>query len=397
MMRSPRFTFVNADFAGASGVARRGPLRVAGARIAAFDNGPYAGDLLIDLCGDRLLPGLINAHDHLQLNTLPPLSQEAHWKNAREWIAQMNLRRRSDPEFEARVSVALNERLLIGGLKNLLSGVTTVAHHDPLYAFLTDGAFPVRVVDNYGWSHSLYIDGEEEVRNSYRSTPPSWPWIVHAAEGVDAEASSELDRLQALGCLGPNTLIVHGVALDRSRSERLESAGAGLIWCPASNLRLFGTTADVGELARRGRVALGTDSRMSGSRDLLCELQAARAAGGADEAALEAMVTRNAAALLRLTDRGTLGAGARADLLVLPAGMPLSSATRADVRLVMLGGRALYADPDYAHMLAPGSHWAALHVDGRPKMLASELAAALFATGTGEAGVTASDLTWRAA
>jgi cytosine/adenosine deaminase-related metal-dependent hydrolase len=395
---SGRVTFVNAGIAGG-----RGALRVAGSRIASVNCAARPGDLacagdaVVDLRGDRLLPGLINAHDHLQLNTLPALPAPGLFDNAREWISQVNLRRRSDPAFEAGVAVALNERLLIGGMKNLLSGVTTVAHHDPLYPFLAGEHFPTRVVNHCGWSHSLYIDGEEEVRNSYRSTPPSWPWIIHAAEGVDAEARDEFSRLDALGCVGPNTLIVHGVALDGAQRARLEIAGAGLIWCPSSNLRLFGRTAQVTELCRRGRVALGTDSRLSGSRDLLSELGVAREAAGMDEAALESLVTRDAAALLKLDDRGKLRAGARADLLVLPAGLPLTSATRADIRLVVLGGRALYADTDYAEVMMPSTHWAAVHVDGKPKMLESGLAAALSTAGAGESGVSISELTWRAA
>jgi cytosine/adenosine deaminase-related metal-dependent hydrolase len=396
--RSGRVTFVNADIAGG-----RGSLRLAGSRIASVSGAvspgdlACAGDAVVDLRGDRLLPGLVNAHDHLQLNTLPALPGESRWHNAREWISQVNLRRRSDPAFEACLACSRDERLLIGGLKNILSGVTTVAHHDPLYPFLTGQLFPTRVVTDYGWSHSLYIDGEQQVRNSCRGTPPSWPWIVHAAEGVDPEAADEFNRLDALGCVGPNTLIVHGVALDRDQSARLERAGAGLIWCPASNLHLFGRTAEVAGLARRGRVALGTDSRLSGSRDLLCELSTAREITGMEEAMLESMVTRDAAALLRLTDRGTLSAGARADLLVLPAGMPLSSATRADIRLVVLGGRALYANADYARIMGSAAHWTAVSVDGRPKMLESGLAAALSAAAAGESGVSISDLTWRAA
>jgi cytosine/adenosine deaminase-related metal-dependent hydrolase len=379
-------TFVNAGNADS--------LRIAGSRIAAVGAAGSAGDLVVDLKGDRLLPGLINAHDHLHLNTLQPLEPTGHWRHAREWVAQVNLHRQANPTFESQIAVARDERLLIGGVKNLLSGVTTVAHHDPLYPLLASERFPTGVLANYGWSHSLYIDGDERVRNSYLRTPPDWPWIIHAAEGVDEEASAEFDRLDALGCLQANTLIVHGIALDRARRARLEEAGAGLIWCPSSNLRLFSSTAEVGELARQGRVALGTDSRLTGSQDLLCEI---RAAGALDTAVLESMVTRDAAELLRLPDRGVLRVGARADLLVLPEGMALSSATRADVRLVMLGGRALYADAEYARSVAPANHWAAVRVDGRPKMLEKGLVTALAAASVGEPGLEISDLAWRAA
>jgi len=386
-------TFVNADIGGRTAAS----LRIAGSRIAAVGVGAGARDLIVDLRGDRLLPGLINAHDHLHFNTLPPMESTSYWRHAREWVSQVNLRRQTEPAFESHVAVALDERLLIGGVKNLLSGVTTVAHHDPLYPFLVSERFPTCVLTNYGWSHSLYIDGDEQVRNAYLRTPPQWPWIIHVAEGVDEEAAREFDRLDGLGCLGANTLIVHGIALDRAQRMRLEDAAAGLIWCPSSNARLFGRTAEVSELVRRGRVALGTDSRFSGSRDLLCELKAARETGALEPDTLESLVTRDAATLLRLADRGALRAGARADLLVLPDGVALSDVSRADIRLVVLGGHALYADADYARLVAPATHWAAVRVDGKQKMLERRLVAALSAATLSEPGLEIADPTWAAA
>src|SRR5216683_5953807 len=169
-------------------------LRIVGSRIAALGVGPVAGDRLVDLEGDRVMPGLINAHDHLQLNSLPSLDPGKHYRHVREWISDINARRRSDSLFEASVAIARDDRLLIGGVKNLLSGVTTVAHHDPMYPFLSNARYPTRVVCNYGWAHSLYIDGEEKVRNSYRRTPLAWPWIIHAAEGVNEDAADEFER-----------------------------------------------------------------------------------------------------------------------------------------------------------------------------------------------------------
>jgi cytosine/adenosine deaminase-related metal-dependent hydrolase len=388
--KSPGMTFVNADISVQG--RRYGTLRVVGSRIAALGGAPEEADRIVDLRGDRLLPGLINAHDHLQLNTLPALSSGKRYRHVREWISDVDARRRTDSEFEARVAVSRDERLLIGGVKNLLSGVTTVAHHDPLYPFLASPDFPVHVLMNYGWSHSLYLDGDEEVRNSYRRTAPGWPWIIHAAEGVDDEAGSEFERLEALGCLGPNSLIVHGVALDHARRVRLERAAAGLIWCPTSNLRLFGTTAEVADLARRGRVALGTDSRLSGARDLLAELRVAREVSGLDEETLESLVTENGAALLQLTDRGLLKVGYRADLVILSARVPLSRATRADVRLVMFGGSARFGERVYAQTLAPSVQWAEVRVDGVPKVLESNLHAALCGALANEPGLELSNL-----
>jgi cytosine/adenosine deaminase-related metal-dependent hydrolase len=372
-------------------------LRVDQGRIASVGENPEPGDLVVDLQGDRLLPGLINAHDHLQLNGFKRLKYRDHHRNVREWIADVEAHAQTDRLLQMCGSISREHRLLLGGIKNLLSGVTTVAHHDPLYEFLLDTDYPTRVVVDYGWSHSLGVDGIDSVRDSYRRTRAATPWIIHAAEGLDHEASKEFDDLDAMGCVGSNTLLVHGVALNDAQRARLAAAGAGLIWCPSSNLHLFGETADVAALIAQGRVALGSDSRLSGEADLFGELRIARAVCALDESTLEALVTIGSARLLRLQDRGVLRAGAIADLLVLPPRLPLSAATRADVRLVMMGGVMRYGDEDYARVVAPAQQCVGIGVDDRPKVLNRRLAALLLHAGVKEDGVQISAARWRAA
>jgi cytosine/adenosine deaminase-related metal-dependent hydrolase len=386
-------TFTNAQFRD----GHIGSLRVRGTRIAALDADPEPGDAVVDLQGDRLLPGLINAHDHLQLNSLPDHETPNFYRHASDWIAEVDARRRSDPQFEAGASVARDERLLFGGVKNLLSGVTTVAHHDPLYPFLTQAGFPISVVRHYGWSHSLYIDGEQSVTESYRATPAAWPWIVHAAEGQNAEAAAEFERLDTLGCLGPNTLLVHGIALDRAQRTRLLAAGASLVWCPSSNLRLFGKTAHVADLMAGNRVALGTDSRLSGARDLLDELQLAARLGGLDEETLEGLVTHVSATILRLPDRGVLRPGLRADLLVLPSKTSLRNAARSKVRLVMIAGIARYGDAECVVPASAETQWLQVLVDGVPKMLDVDISRLLACASAREPGLEMARLGGRAA
>ena len=386
-------TFVNAQFSG----GRIGSLRVCGARIAALNNQPEAADAVVDLHGDRLLPGLINAHDHLQLNSLPNHETSRFYQHARDWIAEVDGRRRTDAQFAAGASVARDERLLLGGLKNLLSGVTTVAHHDPLYPFLTHSSFPISVVREYGWSHSLYIDGEQSVAASYLATPAAWPWIVHAAEGQDAAAANEFERLETLGCLKSNTLLVHGVALDQAQRVRLMAAGGALIWCPSSNMRLFGKTAEVADLVSQHRVALGTDSRLSGTRDLLDELRFTAILSGLDEATLEGLVTHVSARLLHLPDRGALRPGLRADLVVLPAGTNFRDAARSRIRLVMIDGVARYGDPEYVMQASSGTGWSRVLVDGLPKLLDGNLSNLLAGASAHEPGLEMARVAGRAA
>jgi cytosine/adenosine deaminase-related metal-dependent hydrolase len=392
-LQPPRgLTMINADLGHGACT-----LRVDHGRIASIGEDPEAGDIVVDLQGDRLLPGLINAHDHLQLNGFKRLKYRDRYRNVREWIADVKAHVQTDRLLQMCGSVSREHRLLLGGIKNLLSGVTTVAHHDPLYESLLDSDYPTRVVADYGWSHSLNVDGKDSVRNSYRRTPAAMPWIIHAAEGLDEEASTEFEQLDAMGCVGANTLLVHGVALDHAQKTRLAASGAGLIWCPSSNLHLFGATADVTALIAQGRVALGSDSRLSGEVDLLGELRVARTLCAPDEGTLEALVTVGAARLLRLHDRGVLRVGAIADLLVLPARLPLSAATRADIRLVMVGGVMRYGDADYARVVAPAQQYLNICVDGRSKVLDRQLAALFSRAGVKEDGVQISAARWRAA
>jgi cytosine/adenosine deaminase-related metal-dependent hydrolase len=353
-------------------------VRVARGRIAGLDEGVSRGDLVLDCEGAVVLPGLVNAHDHLELNSFGRLKWRERYDNVGDWIADFQPRFATDPALAANRPETLDDRLLVGALKNLLCGATTVCHHNPLYPSIRNG-FPVRVVKRFGWSHSLLVDGAG-VRASYARTPAHWPWIVHAAEGADARAASEFGELDRLGCVGPNTVLVHGVGLRPADRRRALARGCALVWCPSSNQFLFGTTADVGGFSSRGRLALGTDSRLSGDGDLLDELRVARTTGLVSARDLVRAVTGDAAHALRLRRAGELVAGAAADLTVIaPLGRdPFESAVsarRSDVRLVLVEARPVVGDRDMAPVFeAAGIASVPAVVDGRRKLVASAIA-----------------------
>ncbi len=372
-------------------------VRIDGGHVAGVNTAPARGDLVVDLHGERLLPGLINAHDHLQFNNFAHTKYRDKHRNAGEWIADVSAHRARDARLAAASTADSAARLYMGGLKNLLSGVTTVCHHDEFLPQLARDEFPVRVLADYGWAHSPGLNTDAELRASHARAPRDRPWIVHAGEGVDAGAAGEFERLEALGCIGANTVLVHGLAFDRGQLERLCAAGGALIWCPASNLFLFGRTLDPAPLLAQGRLAFGSDSRISGSRDLLEELGVALAAFPACAPALEALVTRDNARLLRLGDCGMLVPGARADLVVLPAGMPLAHATRADLRAVVVGGQLRYGDADLAEALCADGECVSIRLDGRHKVLAREIAAGMQALAVHEPGLEMTVVAGRAA
>ncbi|MBI3763337.1 MAG: amidohydrolase family protein [Chloroflexi bacterium] len=387
-----RLTFTNARLLGPDGVFASS-LRIERGRIAAIDAPLHKRDFVFDLGGALVLPGLINAHDHLELNHFGKLKFREVHANASEWIEDCHPRLRSEAHYLRLQAYPLADRLWIGGIKNLLAGATTVCHHNGLHRELHQH-FPVRVVERYGWTHSLYLS-RAAVAPSYRRTPKDWPWIIHAAEGTDERAERELTELDALGALGQNTVIVHGVGLGEADRANLIERGGTLVWCPASNLFLLGRTADVRGLASAGRVALGTDSRLTGGRDLLDELRVATATGQASPRDLFRMVTIDAARLLRLKDRGELRAGAPADLVILPPlasdGDVFASLTgleRSDLRLVMIGGEPRVGDAALADIFeASGTPAEGAQLDGRRKLLARWIARRLRISRIAEPGL----------
>jgi cytosine/adenosine deaminase-related metal-dependent hydrolase len=178
--------------------------------------------------------------------------------------------------------------------------------------------------------------------------------------------------------------------------SRLIAAGAAVIWCPASNVYLFGRTLNPLALSLAGHLAIGSDSRLSGARDLLDELRAARDAAPESAPLLEMLVTLHNARLLRLEDRGTLTRGALADLIVLPR-RALADLHRAELHMVMIGGEMRFGDAEIAAALGPEADCAAVVVDGANKVLARRLVARMAASHWREPGVSLHGPSWRAA
>jgi cytosine/adenosine deaminase-related metal-dependent hydrolase len=344
------------------------------------------GALRIDVSDCFVYPGLINAHDHLQLNGIPALPHDAPFADSYEWIHAFEPFMQSSSVAVA-VATPAETRYWQGGYKNLLSGVTSVAHHDPFHDTLADPNFPVGVLRGLGWSHSLglglpRVDGVPRygphLTESFRATPPNRPWVTHLAEGTSGRARTECAELDAMGCLAENTVLVHGVALGERDVQRIIDVGASVVWCPASNLELFGETLSPRKLFDAGRLALGTDSRLTGSRDLLDELRVASSCSDLAPHELLRLVTVDACRAMRHVDRGVLEIGALADCVILKnSGDPyetLLNSGRADIRAVIRNGALCIADDDFHPRFTDDrSDVVSVKVDGRAKLMATRL------------------------
>ena len=290
-------------------VAERRDLVIDKGRIVTRDS--VASVPEIDLADCLILPGLINAHDHLEFNLFPRLGS-GPYGNSVEWARAVYHPERSPVKEQLALPKPL--RLLWGGLKNLLSGVTTVAHHNPYVPGVFGRRFPVRVVRNFGWGHSLHFTPDVACR--FRETPISWPFLIHAAEGSDLSAYEEIASLDALGVLSERTVIVHGVALRPHDLHILRVRGCSIVWCPSSNLFTCGRTIAPETLDAGIPLALGTDSALSAKGDIVDEIQTAREFPKLSNDKIFAMVTTSAARILRLPGgAGRLEDGSPADLV----------------------------------------------------------------------------------
>jgi cytosine/adenosine deaminase-related metal-dependent hydrolase len=174
------------------------------------------------------------------------------------------------------------------------------------------------------------------------------PFCVHLAEGVDRAAADEVRELDRRGLVTDDLVAVHAVGVDADGIERLRAAGAAVVWCPTSNLFLFGTTAPAALLESGIDVLLGSDSLLSSEGSLLDELRCARALAVVPDERLLDAVGRIAARRLGLPEPSIV-IGAPADLVVLR--QPLLGATTDDVALVVVAGVPRVAEPDLARAL----------------------------------------------
>lgn len=352
---------------------RDGWVGVERGRIMALGQGRGDEDL-----GDvALMPGLVNAHTHLELSYLrdriPPAGAFVTW--IRGVIAEQ--RRRRDPhagDIQDAIARAIDEMTacgtaLAGDISNTLVTVEPLTRStlsavvfNEIIRFKSDGA--AKVVDDavraleagpfagdvrpgiaahapYSVGPAVFreirraVDGSAGIRCSvHLSESPeetefikhgSGPWRVMLEELGSWDPTwmvpggSPVEYLEACRFLDDRVLAVHGVQMLPADLARLAVHGTTLVTCPRSNQLTGAGTPPIAEFYRSGvHVAVGTDS-LASTPDLnvfseMAEMRALAPAVPAS-AILDSATRQGARALGFDADLGTIEPGRRARLI----------------------------------------------------------------------------------
>ena len=357
---------------------REGVVAVSAGRVVWVGHPRDAGlpDGPLQRLGDGvLLPGLVNAHCHLELSHLaaaglPSASGFVPWVEA--VVASRG--RYSDAEIAAAASAAIggleaSGTAAVGDVSNTVAHLGRLAESSlSAVVFLELLAWdPARAAATLAWAESLVQQKQEALRPGLElrlaahapcSVSPELmrqlvarggPAAIHLAESPDetqflADGSgawpgflasrglghvsfepphqSPVGYCDTLGALHPRLVAAHGVQLDAGDRERLARRGVHVVLCPRSNERLGVGTADAPSLLEAGvRLALGSDSLASSpSLDVLDDAVLLRRQFPRLEAgAILRLATLGGAEALGFGELGAIEPGRRAAFAYAPA------------------------------------------------------------------------------
>lgn len=354
----------------------------------AAEAGP--GPAEVERFSGLIMPGLVNAHAHTPMTLVRsagdglPLQR---WLQEAVWPREGKM----TPEDAYWGMVLGSAEMLLAGVTSscemylfeeamveavAATGGRMVLTPGVIQALLPDGEVGARIEEiaafhaehhrpderiSVGFApHSVYdLTPEQCGRIAAHATATGALFHIHLEE-TQAERALVIDRhgapatrlLADAGCFEARTIAAHGVWLDAEDRRILAEAGAAVVHCPQSNLKLGSGIAPVPELLADGvRVCLGTDGVASNdSLDLWEELKLApllaRGASTDPEAmgvatAVE-LATRSGALALGLDDVGHIAPGARADLIRIDLDQPVFTPGVDLPTHLVFGGSARY-------------------------------------------------------
>ncbi|HUA97954.1 MAG TPA: amidohydrolase family protein [Terracidiphilus sp.] len=334
---------------------------------------------------DLIFPGFIDLHNHPQFNIFPRWSPPHTFPNRYAWRDWDPYREKIEIPYAKLTADGANfcEIDEYAEVKALIGGTTSMIG----FAWNQPGR-PVPscikgLVRDLGLFTGFYgpEPGHERIVNSIGILPRDMNadtaaniargmregridlLAIHIAEGLptDPESAQELDMLEAHGLLTAHTALIHAVGLLPSQLERVQRAGASIVWSPHSNFVLYGATADVDAAFREGvTISLAPDWSPTGSDNMLDEIKYAAGVsrdkldGLFSDRQLVEMASSVPARVARIDDKvGTLEPGMLADFfLVRPkagaSGNPYAELVDGDItniEMVVIGGVPVYGAP----------------------------------------------------
>ncbi len=364
---------------------KNGTLTISNGKISNISNADSGSNISLEIDDGVMVPGLINSHDHL-LGTYHPKVGKGPYENWLPWDNDL----KSSPVYQERQQIENLDLYLLGGYRNLLSGVTTVSDHiphfvgDPFYDIL-----PMKAIKKFALAHSIAsfaLQWGDGVAEEYKkATKSGIPFVTHIAEGFDNETIDDLATLDKQGGLGDHSVLVHGIAFSESDMKLIKKNNASVVWCGDSNIFMFNKTTNIEMLLDLGiNVCIGTDSPMSGGENLLSEMKFDKNFfqehydEELPDELIYKMVTEHPAKALKQKKIGYLKEGYIADLVVFQdqgsVATSVVSAELSDVKLVVIDGKPVYGEAEYSHIFdALGVKYQHILLDGIDKIIVGDL------------------------
>lgn len=324
----------------------------------------------IDLGAVAIMPGLVNAHTHLELSWMrgqvPPSASMPAWA-----ARLMTLRRgvASDPAApiaDAIRGARASGTSLVGDVTNTLAAYDLLAGSDlggavfrellgfnapdpgeavaqavaQLEALIPSGRLRASVVPHAPYSVSpalfraiaavagaraisVHLGESPDEMQFLRDGTGAWRELLGGLgawnDRWEPPGCGPVEYLERLGLVTPHLLAVHGTQLDDDELRRLAASGATLVTCPRSNQWTGAGTPPVERFYASGvRVAFGTDSLASvDDLNLFAELATVRRLAPQVPAAslLQSATLAGATALGFAGEFGSIDPGKRADLI----------------------------------------------------------------------------------
>ncbi|MEP6765612.1 MAG: amidohydrolase family protein [Gemmatimonadaceae bacterium] len=373
-----------------------GAIVVEGSRIVYVGdraNAP-ATDNMFDAGDSFIVPGLINAHSHLELTVLRGLLEGLEF---REWLRLLTEVRRTVLDQQS-----LLDSSTIGIHEGLLNGITTFADATasgiPHAAMLAMGVRGIAYLEVFGPAPNArnasmlgLRTGVESLRKHDSAlvktgVSPHAPYtvsrdlfasvneyalsenlsvavhvaeslaevaFVRAGEGLFAAGlrarnitvaghnKSPIEFLSDTGLLDASPLLIHCIQIDESDAKLIAERNCSIVHCPISNAKLGHGIAPVDLFLSAGiRTGLGSDSVASNNRmDVLTEARMATLFQSIRQQKPDALSAKDALTLATIggaqalgiaNETGSLEVGKQADLSIFPFGNRVEAVTGFD-------------------------------------------------------------------